>query len=212
MKIKTEKERANELFLLAKEEKLKLLRYQLNPHFLFNSLNSVQALVYENPNLADEMLADLSEFLQYSLKRNDQIFSSLGEEIDIISTYLNIEKIRFEERLDYTIEVDPEMRYKRILSFLIQPFVENSIKHGFKNNPPILKIIVKAYMQLDWIVIEINNVGKLNPNIKCSDGMGISNTIKRLDSAYENRYSFNISEIDDWVKVEIRIRLNNGEI
>ncbi|MFC1528187.1 sensor histidine kinase, partial [Candidatus Neomarinimicrobiota bacterium] len=92
-----EKQRIVEINLQAQEAKLKMFRYQLNPHFFFNSLNSIQALMYHNTKLADKMLTELSEFLRYTLKDNDKVFTPLEKEIEMIEKYFLIEKIRFNE-------------------------------------------------------------------------------------------------------------------
>ncbi|MFC2096580.1 sensor histidine kinase, partial [Bacteroidota bacterium] len=140
-----EKERTIIVKQQAQEAKLKMLRYQLNPHFLFNSLNSMQGLMYHNTKLADKVLTQLSEFLRYSLVDDEMIFVPIKREIEIMEKYLSIEKIRFGKKLDYQIEVTKEVLNDKVLCFLLQPIVENAIKHGFKTSLKELKLVISAH-------------------------------------------------------------------
>ncbi|MBN1821735.1 MAG: histidine kinase, partial [Prolixibacteraceae bacterium] len=130
-----ERLRYDESQKLAQKATLQMLRYQLNPHFLFNTLNSIQGIMYHDIKLADKMLTELTEFLRYTLRDNEKVFVPLKKEIEIIEKYLLIEKIRFNEKLKYQFEVSSFAREIKVLCFLLQPIVENAIKFGMKTSP-----------------------------------------------------------------------------
>jgi len=123
-------EKAN---VLAQKAQLQMLRYQLNPHFLFNSLNSIRALIEENERNARMMITELSEFLRYSLMSNNYSNVPLSNELDAIRHYFSIEKKRYEDKLNVTFDIDPLAEDYPVISFLVHPLVENAIKYG-KNN------------------------------------------------------------------------------
>lgn len=199
-----ERENLNKITIQAKDAQLQMLRYQINPHFLFNSLNSIKALIYENPAQAGHMLSEFSEFLRTSLLFKDKIYIPVSEEIDIIEKYLSIEKIRFEERLDYKITYDKDLLNNEILCFITQPLVENAIRHGLTNNTAVLKLNINFSVHKKFMVIEIENSGTLNKN-GVSNGTGINNVIDRLKTEYPNQYDFSIIEKDNFVKVKLLI-------
>ena len=197
-----ERENLNKITIHAKEAQLQMLRYQINPHFLFNSLNSIKALIYENPAQAGHMLTEFSEFLRTTLLFKDEIYIPVSEEIDMLEKYLSIEKIRFEERLDYKITYDKDLLNNEILCFITQPLVENAIRHGLTNNPAGLILNINFCVHKELMVIEIENSGSLNKN-GASYGTGINNVIDRLKTAYANQYDFSIIEKDNFVKVKL---------
>lgn len=199
-----ERENLNKITIHAKEAQLQMLRYQINPHFLFNSLNSIKALIYENPTKAGNMLAEFSEFLRTTLLFKDRIYIPVSEEIDILEKYLSIEKIRFEERLDYKITYDENLLNNEILCLITQPLVENAIRHGLTNNPGGLKLNINFSVHKEFMVIEIENSGSLKKN-GASKGTGINNVIDRLKTAYQDQYDFSIIEKDNFVKVKLLI-------
>jgi two-component system LytT family sensor kinase len=199
-----ERENLNKITIHAKEAQLQMLRYQINPHFLFNSLNSIKALIYENPTQAGYMLTEFSEFLRTTLLFKDKIYIPVSEEIDILEKYLSIEKIRFEERLDYKITYDKDLLNNEILCLITQPLVENAIRHGLTNNPAGLKLDINFSVHKELMVIEIENSGSLNKN-GASNGTGINNVIDRLKTAYQDQYDFSIIEKDNFVKVKLLI-------
>ena len=197
------RERSEKAVLLAQQSQLRMLRYQLNPHFLFNSLNSIQALVYEDPERADRMIFRLSEFLRYTLRNQDRLMISLAEEIKIVEEYLYIEKARFPDRLKYTIEINDEAARREVVAFMLQPFVENAIKHGMKSSPDFLEINISAICNNGKLIIQIRNNGQwLESN---EEGIGIKNVFDRLHNAFPGKYSLSISRDTGNVCVEITI-------
>lgn len=201
-----EKKRAEDAELLAQKAQMEMLRYQINPHFLFNSLNSIQALIYENQRHADLMLTELSDFLRYTLQFNTAAFIPLEEEISIIKRYLNIEKTRFEERLAYKLEISDSTKEILVPSFITQPFVENSIKHGMKSSPEQLFISIRSYILDNNLCIDISNSGQMEPS-STEGGQGIKNVRDRLDNAYKDSYKLAIFEKAGHVMVKLKINL-----
>ncbi len=203
--LQTEVERSKALQMQAVEAQLKMLRYQLNPHFLFNSLNSIQGLMYQDVKKADLMLTELSEFLRYSLKFKNELFISLSNEFEMIGKYLFIEKIRFNENLHFNITYSPEIANARILCFLTQPLVENAVKHGMKSNQgKETSIIVDAEKKDEWLLIHIANSGQWLSN-DFEMGTGIENLKERLHNAYGENCSFELLTDEVFVKFEIKI-------
>ncbi len=206
--LQMEFERSKALQIQAVEAQLKMLRYQLNPHFLFNSLNSIQGLMYQDVKKADLMLTELSEFLRYSLKFKNELFISLSNEFEIIEKYLFIEKIRFNENLNYKISYTPEISNAKILCFLTQPLVENAVKHGMKSNSgKITSVFVEAERKSEWLMIHIVNTGKWLSN-DFELGTGIENLKERLHNAYGDNCSFELITDEEFVKFEIKIPYN----
>lgn len=185
------KDRSEKSALLAQKSQLQMLRYQLNPHFLFNSLNSIQALIYENPKHADKMIAELSDFLRFSIQDKDKLFIPLGEEVKIVEKYLSMEKTRFPDRLDYTVNVTEQASKVEVIAFILQPLVENAVKHGMKTCPEKLKIKVHGYAEAHRLYLEITNSGQWIENNQ-AEGAGIQNVFDRLQMAYPNNYKMHI--------------------
>ncbi len=200
-----ERERALILKSQSNEARLRLLRYQLNPHFLFNSLNSIQALIYRNPEAADEMIAELSEFFRYSLTNNESTFVPLSYEISIVEKYLSIEKIRFGERLEFSIDISEKAGSREVLCFILQPLVENAVKHGMRLSGESLKIGIYADSSDSMLVIRVVNTGKWRESDD-EGGYGMKNVEERLKNAYDDRFEFTWGEKDGKVVVSLKIK------
>ncbi len=145
---------------LAQEAELKMLGYQLNPHFLFNSLNSASALIAENPPRAEKMLGELSEFLRYSLANSKMEMVTLRDEIEALKNYLNIEQVRFEKKLQVSFDIPPETENFPLPNFLLHPLVENAVKYGMQTSELPLQIEIKAAKKNKTLSLEISNTGK----------------------------------------------------
>lgn len=205
-----EEENALKAEALAKEAELKMLRYQLNPHFLFNSLNSASALISENPPRAERMINELSDFLRYSLADTKTETVRLRDEIEALKNYLNIEQVRFEEKLQVSFDVAPEAENFVLPGFLLHPLVENAVKYGMQTSRLPLQIEIRAERKNNKLQIEISNSGKwfkangANPQ---ANGMrvGIENVRKRLEQFFPSRYRFETFERDDRVHVLLEI-------
>lgn len=207
---KQEEENAIKAESLAKEAELKMLRYQLNPHFLFNSLNSASALIAENPPRAEKMIGELSEFLRYSLINTKAGTVTVKDEIKALENYLNIEQIRFEEKLQVDFYIAPETESLPLPNFLLHPLVENAVKYGMQTSKLPLKIEIKAERKNDSLLIEISNTGKwfsANGSNPQNNGMkvGIGNVKKRLEQFFPDRHQFQTFERDGRVHVLLEI-------
>jgi len=195
---------------LAQEAELKMLRYQLNPHFLFNSLNSASALIAENPPRAEKMLGELSEFLRYSLANSKTEMVTLKDEIEALKNYLNIEQVRFEEKLQVNFDIAPEAETFPLPNFLLHPVVENAVKYGMQTSELPLEIEIKAEIKNNTLFIEVSNSGKWNSSNGTnpqSNGtqVGIENVRKRLEQFFPKRHRFETSERDGRVYVSLEI-------
>lgn len=209
--ILAQKENIEKTTLLARNAQLNALRYQLNPHFLFNALNSIRALIYKSPSEADKMISQLSEIMRYSLSTNNKNEIPLEEEIDVVKSYLNIEKIRFGNKLFYEIKIDALANEYPIPPFLIIPLAENAVKYGMKTSVPPLKIIVSAEVRENSLIIMVRNSGswfEVNGNI-CQEEfgtrIGLANVKDRLENIYPGNHKFYISTGDKNVGVYIHI-------
>lgn len=203
----SEKLRAEKANSLAHKAQLQMLRYQLNPHFLFNSLNSIRALIEEDKSRAKSMITELSEFLRYSLINKNLSDVPLRNELEAMKHYFSIEKTRFEEKLEVTFQVDLETENIIVPSFLIHPLIENAIKYGMKTTTLPLKILIKASLVDSNLYLEVCNSGKwLEPkNDNSSTGTGLDNVKQRLLNAYPNNHSFEIIKERNSVCIKIVI-------
>ncbi len=188
----------------SKESELNSLKAQLNPHFIFNCMNSIRALIDENPDKAKQAVTQLSNILRSTLliEKNKQI--PLKDEINLVNDYLNLEKIRFEERLNYEIHIHDEANAILIPPFIIQTQVENAIKHGISKLPGKGKINVEAKRDGAHLKISIANTGKLSAEQPLT-GVGFKNSIQRLELLYGSAGTISINEEHEVVLVTIKI-------
>jgi sensor histidine kinase YesM len=209
-----QRETAHRAETLAKDVQLKMLRYQINPHFLFNVLNSIYTLVDENTEKAKKLVIDMSEYYRYTLSKQQQTVS-IEREIESILKYLEIQKTRFEEEFQYKITVDEAAKQIMIPTFLIHLLVENSVKYGTKTEKQKLIINLAVRLLANNLIIRVSNTGKLlNPsngdkNID-GTGNGIDNLKYRLSLYYNDNYSFSLKEEDGFVIAEIEINNINS--
>lgn len=203
-----------------KASQLKALQSQINPHFLFNVLNSISSLaIFEEAPKTQEVIYDLSNMLRYTLKRADKIVS-LDEEFDYITSYLNLQKVRFSDRLNYEINIDAQFRNIKIPFMVLQNFVENSVIHGLetKEEGGYIQIYVEDKVESVIIYIEDNGIGinkdQLNEmqkelqikNDNNLDKIGINNANKRMAYYYGDKYEIDITSkirVGTLVKVTI---------
>ncbi|MFT5521784.1 MAG: two-component system LytT family sensor kinase [Enterobacterales bacterium] len=196
---------------IAHEAQLKMLRYQLNPHFLFNTLNAISTLILEtDTHRANNMVTRLSNFLRYSLDNDPMQKIALQKEIDALRLYLDIEKVRFEERLELVFDIETDAAVGLIPSLLLQPLVENSIKYAVAISETGGRITVRAKKDQDTLHIEVSDDGPgvqlVDGEIAASRGVGVSNTSNRLEELYGEKHSFKLSNLEPkGLKVEICI-------
>jgi len=196
---------------LADEAQLLMLRYQINPHFLFNSLNAIQSMIEKDKARAKDMIADLSDFFRYTLSKNDQTFVPLRQELEAIRNYLAIQKERFVNRLEVTYEIDPSTMRIQLPFFILHPLIENAIKHGIASGQDSVHILVRTERTGEKLVLLVQNTGHLYPsagahaNAVPGTKTGIENIKKRLALFYPECSSFELFEQDSCVHARLTI-------
>ncbi len=190
-----------------REIELNNLKSQLNPHFIFNALNSIRALVDENPEKSKEAINQLSNILRNSLNTGKKGLTKFEEELKIVQDYLGLESIRFEERLQTQFDIDPESKDFLVPPLMVQTLVENGIKHGVGKLTAGGIIHMKTMVHNDRLTIQVRNSGHyVNGMTNPAGGLGLENTRQRLKLIYGNDASFRIlSENDTFVLTEIEI-------
>ena len=192
------------------ELELETLRYQLNPHFLFNALNSIRASIPADAFAARTMIGEMSRFLRHALESSPTALMPLRQEIAAIDSYLAIERRRFQGRLDVDIHVDPAAEHVMVPGFLLHPLVENAIKHGLPgrgaDQPMALRVV--AVEEAGAIAIEVTNTGVLGSRAPAAVGLGIGlrNVRERLERVFPDRASLELRQDGAWVKARIEIR------
>lgn len=183
--------RALQLEAQLAEARLLALRAQLQPHFLFNALNTVQVLMHEDVALADRILVLLSQLLRRALESCARQELELGEELAFLEAYLAIEKTRFADRLSYRIDVDPQLRAARVPSLILQPLVENAVRHGLAGQRAPGRIDISARRRGDMLELAVQDNG-LGIDPAVPEGVGLSNTRARLKLLYGSRHAFEL--------------------
>lgn len=178
---------------VVKETELRMLRSQINPHFLFNSLNSISYLTITDPEKARDMVVKLSEFMRYALSRKDEQPVTLRSELENLRLYLDIEKVRFGEKLFIEEAIQDECLDFKIPVMLLQPVYENAVKHGVYESTETVKITTKALISGDYMIITISNNYNPAPSVKKGTGTGLTNVARRMELFYGHRASVNTS-------------------
>jgi len=174
----------NMLRNLVKEAQLNELRSQLHPHFLFNSLNSINSLTISKPEKAGEMIVKLSEFLRYSLSRKGHSMAGFEKELHHIQLYLDIEKVRFGKRLEFHATIEPACLLWPIPLMLLQPLIENAVKHGVYNTNDTVHINLIASIADNNLIVSIQNNFDADSPPEKGTGTGIQNVRERLRLVY----------------------------
>ena len=208
--IKEREAAEHELKVLSAEAELKALKSQVNPHFLFNTLHSINALVTHNPQTARQMIARLSDLLRLSLESRDKMLVPLHQELEFAHLYLDIEKMRFGNKLNYKERIDPQILDTLFPAMVLLPLLENSVKHGIVNvhsDGSLLLIIQREGPKLQCIVA--NSIAK--PRSKetsktSSNGTGLANIRQRLNLLYQKDYDFLVGETEEG-KFEVKLSI-----
>ncbi len=183
---------------LKNEIELNNLKSQLNPHFIFNALNSIRALVDEDPTKSKNAITQLSHILRSSLVINKKELTSFNEELHTVKDYLDLESIRFEERLKTSFDIDPKSKNFLVPPLMIQTLVENGIKHGISKLQKGGTISLETKVKDSKLHIKIRNNGQLiKQKLNGSRGIGIENTRQRLNLLYGNKATFKMYNEDD---------------
>jgi LytS/YehU family sensor histidine kinase len=203
----SQKEKTDSALTLARHAQYEMLRYQLNPHFLFNTLSSLRALTSEENVKAKEIITKISEFLRYTLIECNDDEVQLSNEIEVIKNYLDIEKVRFEDELLVEFDIDPLAEECHIPIFLIHPLVENAIKHGMQTSPVPLKINISAKILDDTLNICVSNTGKwIERREENSTQRGLENIKRRLEIYSPNHHDFQIVNNEDTIQVRLSLK------
>ncbi len=204
--------RQAQLEALVKEAELKVLRSQLNPHFLFNSLNSISSLTVTDPGKAREMIVKLSDFMRYSLSGKNEQPVTMKQELESLRLYLDIEKIRFRERLVCEEDIDEACLEAILPGLLLQPLYENAIKHGvYESTEPII-IKTTAILESGNVVLSVfNTVDPTAVSVKKGTGTGLQNVRKRLELFFGNDSDVTVNQTEDSFRVTLRFPLRREE-
>jgi len=194
-----------ELQTLIKESELTLLKSQLNPHFLFNSLNSISSLTITNPGKARDMVVKLSEFLRYAIDKNQRDMTLLKDELNNIELYLDIEKIRFGDRLIFEKQMDKQCNGVLVPNMILQPLFENAVKHGVYESSDTVFIRLECQMKKDFYTLTVIN--NFDPEIPARKGrgVGLKNVSKRLQLNYSRNDLLYTSKTENEFIVRISI-------
>ncbi|MFD2936917.1 histidine kinase [Spirosoma flavum] len=197
-------------FQLLNMEKLKTraeldaLQAKINPHFLYNALNSIASLVHENPDKAEEMTLLLSKLFRYSTGRDGELFATLADELEMVRTYLQVEQVRFSNRLTFTVEVsDPILNELRLPQFLLQPIVENAIKHGIAKRADLGRIDVRIYDKNGELHLCVHDNGPAFP-----DDMGAGYGLRSIQDKLKLLYGDDARvELQNWPLKQVLISI-----
>ncbi|HEV2146317.1 MAG TPA: histidine kinase [Longimicrobiaceae bacterium] len=217
--LQAERERALRAEALAHQARLQMLAYQLNPHFLFNALNSLRALIDEDRDRARRMVTELAGFLRYALLERPLQVARLADELEAVEGYLRIERIRFEDRLEVATEVEPEAARCAVPAFLLHPLVENALKHGVPAAPGTpLRVRICGTVADGRLRLSVENTGTLRPREgtgiplppaggagEASAGLGLRNVRERLRQLFPDRHRMEVAEEDGRVRVRVEI-------
>ena len=199
------REKEVRLELALREAELRALEAQVHPHFLFNCLNSIRALVVENPAVAQDMLTRFANILRYNLNRHVQHTVPLAAEMEVVSDYLALEAVRLEDRLRVRLAIDGDARNMPIPPMLLQTLVENALKHGIAPLPGGGELAIGARVENDALAIEVTNAGELQPEDPGGTKVGLKNTRERLRLLYGDRASLELANRNGGVAATVLI-------
>ncbi len=191
------REKETQLQLALREAELRALEAQLNPHFLFNCLNSIRGLVVENPTQAQDMITRLANILRHNLHRDTNHTVPLASEVEVVGDYLALESIRFEDRLQVSFAIGPGVEQIQIPSMLLQTLVENALKHGIAPLPAGGELLIRASVVRGSMLVEVENTGRLAERAADSTGVGLDNARERLRILYGDRASIKLRNRED---------------
>lgn len=215
--LQEEKRRLAAVTRMAHEAQLKMLRYQLNPHFLFNTLNAISTLILDvQTKTANAMVTSLARFLRYTLESDPMQRVDLEEEVSVLQLYLDIEKVRFDDRLTLRFRIDDQAKKALVPSLLLQPLVENSIKYAISRREEGGTIALEAYIEGTELCLNLMDDG---PGLQLEDGalpqfsgVGIANFTERLREIYGSRHRCEFSQAEPTgLKVSIWIPYETKE-
>lgn len=197
--------------MLAREAELKMLRYQINPHFLFNTLNAVSALIVTGQALAaDAMITKLARFFRNALSRESTVKVTLAEELRVQLEYLNIELTRFPDRLSWSTQIEPGLDKALVPHLILQPLFENAIKHGVARTSAPVELQLGAIRRSGQLILTLENATrevrlKPDPHTQMGEGVGLANVARRLENFYGSGSGLAVVHRDGRFTVELRL-------
>ncbi len=205
-RLRDQQKREDELKNLLKDSELSMLRFQINPHFLFNSLNAVSSLIIKRPEEANQMVLKLSGFMRYSLESAGKAMSTAGKELEHCNLYLDIERVRFGERLKVKMKTEESLNDYPVPAMLLQPLVENAIKHGLNDAEEGILVHVTLENTSNGLKIIVTNpAGIKSKRYAVGTGTGLKNIRSRLENLYARSDLMRIREENGLFIVTINI-------
>lgn len=207
--LQTEREEALRASALAQEAQVKMLRYQLNPHFLFNTLNAISTLILDNQGrVANQAIGRLSEFLRYTLDQDPMKKVTLRQELDALNLYLGIEQLRFGDRLRLQFDVDDAAQAAMVPSLILQPLIENALKHAIAPREEGGRLRVEAHTDGRSLKLIVQDDGPGLPvgvNLGEGRGVGFRNTRERLTALYGDQQTLAVRFARPGLRIEITL-------
>jgi two-component system LytT family sensor kinase len=201
--------RLREMQSVRLESELKMLKDQLNPHFMFNTLNNLYGLVERNPKHAQEMILGLSRILHYMLHESNHSFVPIRKEMNCVRDYIELEKIRYPGNLSVSINEEENIGSLNIVPLVIFPFVENSFKHGASETPGSTFINIDCSTYKEDFVFKIENArGTIKSDVPTTGGIGLNNVRRRLELLYGEDHSLQILDGHDTFLVVLKIKMS----
>lgn len=186
------------------QAKLQVLRMQLQPHFIFNTLSSISALLHEDVGAADRMLARLGDFLRLTTAEKQVV--TLKEELDCARHYLEIEEVRLEDRLQVSYEVAPQTYTAQVPNLILQPLIENAIKHGVRQTVAPVRIVISADLEGERLHLRVkDDGGGWRGGGAFEEGVGVRNTRSRLASVYGDAAGFDLRAVGGWTVATLEL-------
>ena len=193
--------------LAVRDAELRALEAQVNPHFLFNCLNSIRAMVAEDPVVAQDMITRFATILRYNLQRDWSHTVPLSSEVEVVTDYLALESIRFEDRLRLDVSIEPGAAKADVPPMLLQTLVENALKHGIAHLPEGGDLKISGRMDAEGLLLEVANSGRLNGSHSTGTKLGLANARERLRLLYGDHAALELKGEDG--KVVARVRIPN---
>ena len=188
------------------DARLTALRSQLNPHFLFNTLNAISSLVERDPRGVRKMIARLGELLRHTLEETESQEIVLERELELLRRYLDIMEVRFQGKLEATVTADDDVKHALVPNLILQPLVENALKHGVSASDGRGRVEVSAVRSGEQVVLTVRDHGPGPGDSENDNGVGLTNTIARLDQLYKSRQRFSLKPAPDGGSIaEIRL-------
>ena len=201
---KETQERLSKTELTAREAQLRVLHTSINPHFIFNSLTALSTLTVKNPDLAQKMCVQLSEFLRYNLRYELKHFTTIREELENVENYLAIEQIRLGDRLELDMDIDKSIYTVKTIPFILLPLVENAIKHGIQEMVSGGTLHFQIHPQEDFLWIRVRNPVEAGKTVR-GMGLGIKTLKKRLTAEYGRQHKLKIEHHKDTFIADLKI-------